>query len=308
MRNNFIPFLLLFSLWAIFNPCGKAWAAEQVSAVVNGDKIYTSQVEKELSKYKDVDPSTLPDLKQDVLNELINHLLQEQFLKKQGIKVEGQVVEQMVENIRKDIKSNPNTSEFSLEDLLASYGSSLEELKNNIRISLGLKQYFTTNLDDKVLGQYFLQNKDVFTGVTVRASHILVDTKRLKSKEELKTAQEKIDKIKKDLDSGADFAETAKKYSNCPSSQRGGDLGYFPRKGALVEEFAETAFKLKVGEVSPPLKTEFGYHIIKVTDRKEGKDVTLEDVKEQVKENYLEDQSDKLVKKLRQEAKIQIKE
>ncbi len=89
----------------------------------------------------------------------------------------------------------------------------------------------------------------------VRASHILV-----------KTRAEAL-QIKKDIDNGGDFAYYAKTYSLCPSGQNGGDLGYFGR-GQMVQQFEDEAFELPVGEVSEPVGTEFGWHLIKVTDKK----------------------------------------
>lgn len=90
---------------------------------------------------------------------------------------------------------------------------------------------------------------------TVRASHILV-----------KDRNEAV-QIKKDIDNGGSFEEYAQKYSLCPSGQRGGDLGYF-RRGQMVKPFEDEAFELPVGEVSDPVLTEFGWHLIKVTDKK----------------------------------------
>lgn len=90
---------------------------------------------------------------------------------------------------------------------------------------------------------------------SVRASHILVDTKA-----EAQTLKNKIDK-------GESFEALAKKYSKCPSGQNGGDLGYF-RRGDMVKEFEDSAFSLPVGEVSQPVKTQFGWHLIKVTDKR----------------------------------------
>jgi parvulin-like peptidyl-prolyl isomerase len=89
----------------------------------------------------------------------------------------------------------------------------------------------------------------------VRASHILV-------KDE-KTAN----RLKGEIDSGADFAKVAKKHSECPSGESGGDLGFFG-KGQMVREFEDAAFALPVGVVSKPVKTEFGYHLIVVTEKK----------------------------------------
>ncbi|MBI5046229.1 peptidylprolyl isomerase [Candidatus Micrarchaeota archaeon] len=89
----------------------------------------------------------------------------------------------------------------------------------------------------------------------VRASHILVNDEG--------TAR----KVKAEIDSGASFAQMAKKWSTCPSKAQGGDLGFFG-KGQMVKEFETAAFSLPVGIVSQPIKTEFGYHLIVVTGKK----------------------------------------
>jgi len=89
-------------------------------------------------------------------------------------------------------------------------------------------------------------------GGQVRASHILVD--------KLSVAQE----IKAELDQGANFAKLAESYSSCPSKKRGGDLGSFG-KGQMVPEFEKAVYSMKVGDISPPVKTKHGYHIIKRT-------------------------------------------
>lgn len=90
---------------------------------------------------------------------------------------------------------------------------------------------------------------------SVKASHILVDTKAEASL------------IKSKIDSGESFETMAKKYSKCPSGKNGGDLGYFER-GQMVPEFENSAFALPVGKVSEPVKTQFGWHLIKVYDKK----------------------------------------
>ncbi len=89
----------------------------------------------------------------------------------------------------------------------------------------------------------------------VKASHILV-----KSEEE---AKQLLGKIK----AGEPFEALARKFSNCPSGKNGGDLGFFG-KGQMVREFEEAAFSLKVGEISQPVKTQFGWHILKVTGKR----------------------------------------
>lgn len=89
----------------------------------------------------------------------------------------------------------------------------------------------------------------------VRISHILVEK------------QSQAFQIAEELRKGTGFAELARRFSQCPSGKRGGDLGFFGR-GQMVKEFEQAAFALKLGEVSPPVKTKFGYHIIKKTGEK----------------------------------------
>lgn len=88
----------------------------------------------------------------------------------------------------------------------------------------------------------------------VRASHILV-----------KTRAEAI-QIKKDIENGGSFTQYARIYSLCPSGKDGGDLGYF-RRGQMVQPFEDVAFELPIGQISDPVGTEFGWHLIKVTDK-----------------------------------------
>ncbi len=89
----------------------------------------------------------------------------------------------------------------------------------------------------------------------VKASHLLVDT------------QEEAEQLRADILAGKDFGEVAKEVSKCPSRVKGGDLGYFGR-GRMVPEFDQAAFELPVGEVSEPIKTQFGWHLLVVTDQR----------------------------------------
>lgn len=91
---------------------------------------------------------------------------------------------------------------------------------------------------------------------TVRASHLLVET------------EEEAKKLKQEIEQGKSFADAAREVSLCPSGQEGGDLGYFG-KGMMVKEFEDAAFSMNVGEISDPIKTQFGWHLIQLTDRQD---------------------------------------
>jgi len=115
----------------------------------------------------------------------------------------------------------------------------------------------------------------------VRASHILINTTELKTDEEKAEARAKLAGILEKVKAGEDFGALAEEHSDCPSGKRAkGDLGFFPRQGAMVEPFAEAAFGLKVGDVSDIVETNFGYHIIKLTERREAHTTTLEEAKQ----------------------------
>jgi len=88
------------------------------------------------------------------------------------------------------------------------------------------------------------------------ARHILVDS------------EEKCQQLKSEIEGGADFAEVAQHNSNCPSGQRGGDLGEF-NQGMMVPEFDEVVFSAELNQVHGPVKTQFGYHLIEITSRTE---------------------------------------
>lgn len=124
-------------------------------------------------------------------------------------------------------------------------------------------------VSDKDVKDYYEKHKGDFTvNNQIRASHILVKTEE--------EAKKILDKLKK----GGDFAKIAKSASIDPgSAKNGGDLGFFAR-GQMLPEFENVAFNLKVGEISEPVKTQYGYHIIKVTDRKQGKVIEFEKIKD----------------------------
>lgn len=148
------------------------------------------------------------------------------------------------------------------------------------------------------------------TGERVRARHILIRTGPSASLQEKTAAKQKAEKIRGDLVKGADFDESAKKYSDDQASAAmGGDLGFFVR-GQMVSEFEQTAFSLPVGEISKVVETEFGYHIIKVEEKKAPSKLKYEDVKEELKE-YLyrvaaKDKLDEFIKDLKGKTTIKI--
>lgn len=146
-----------------------------------------------------------------------------------------------------------------------------EEMKNFLRIEKLIGPEI--EITDEAIETYFKENKEALgQSATVEASHILTETK------------EQAEEVAQKLADGEDFAELAAEYSvDTANAENGGELGSFG-KGEMAPEFEEAAFAMKPGEVSDPVQTDFGYHIIKVTDKTEASEATLEDSKEQIKE------------------------
>ncbi|GAN33422.1 MAG: hypothetical protein DYG83_05735 [Candidatus Brocadia sp. AMX2] len=279
----------------------------KVIATINSEKILRKDLDKILERFKNhVNPAALPSMEQQITDQLVTQSVLRQFVVEKKLSVSGEIVDKEIAKMRDNIKNNPATKDKTLEQFLEFQGSNIDELKTAINMSAAIESYVSKGVDDKRMEEYFIKNIGNFNGETVTASHILVDTKGKNTQEEIDKAKAKIDSIKKELDEGADFAELAKKYSDCPTGKTGGDLGTFPRHGVMVENFAKAAFATEVGKICDPVKTEFGYHLIKVTAKTSPKDVSFSEVKDKVREEMIAYEMNALVKDLKERAKIEI--
>lgn len=159
------------------------------------------------------------------------------------------------------------------------YVDNVKQAEKDILTQLTLnKLLLEVTVTDEDALNYYNNNKNLFTQApTVSAKHILVDSKEL------------CDQIKSEIDKGElTFEEAAVKYSTCPSKEQGGSLGAFGR-GMMVPEFEEAAFDLDLNIVSEPVKTQFGYHLIKVEEKNEGSESAFEDVKPQIVNQLLQE-------------------
>lgn len=147
--------------------------------------------------------------------------------------------------------------------------------------------------------EYYQRNKDNYSREEqVKAKHILIELDQQASKDEVSKARQTIEDIRNQLEKGAGFGELAKKFSQGPSAKKGGDLGWFSR-GRMVESFEKTAFDLQPGEISQPVRTPFGLHLIKVEDKKPAGHKSLQEVQETIKNRIAKDKAmDKLEDKL----------
>ncbi len=148
---------------------------------------------------------------------------------------------------------------------------------------------------DKEVKDYYENHKSEFTRPEqVRARHILIKVSPNADKKALAKAKKKAEEIRAKALKGEDFAKLAEKYSDDPGSRgRGGDLGYF-QKGRMVPEFEKAAFSLKVGEISKPVRTSFGYHIIKVEGKRPSQQQTFKDVEQRIRQKLTREKQRKI--------------
>ena len=220
-------------------------------------------------------------LKQVQFDAILNQLIDARLMIEQA-KVENITIKNSdVENIMTKIKSNFKSYKHFI-DVIKKEGDTEETLHEKIVDDLLLKSYIDTHFgkvteeDEAQIKKYYEENKNMFKkDVQVEASHILFDTKDVK----------KANEIREEILNGLDFAEAAKKYSKCPSGENGGNLGYFG-KGQMVPEFEKAAFSAPLGVITEPVKTQFGYHLILVTDKTDSKIPDFEEIKEGLTEHF----------------------
>lgn len=168
----------------------------------------------------------------------------------------------------------------------------VERLKKELLTQATINKVLAeVSVGEEEIALYYAANKEMFKNEeTVSAKHILVES------------LEKCEEIKKEIEGGLSFEEAAEKYSSCPSKEVGGDLGSFTR-GRMVPEFEEAAFSLEVGEVSAPVKTQFGYHLVKVEEKTEPSIKALEEVKGAIASNLLQEKQNKHYMEITEELK-----
>ena len=185
-----------------------------------------------------------------------------QFQSEDGMK---KIVEEMVN--QELLLAEAKDSDIEEEE---EFKAALEKTKDNLLKSYAFSKVLEgVEVVDTDVEALFEEHKDQFARETISAKHILVET------------EEEAKKVIDELDSGEDFGEVAAKYSKCPSKDAGGSLGEFGR-GQMVPEFEEAAFSLDVGELSEPVKTDFGYHVIIVDDKVNPDEIELKDVYSEV--------------------------
>lgn len=209
-------------------------------------------------------------------NQALEVLLVNEVAKKEAEKMKISVEEAELDEEIKLLSEQYGGME-ALNEVLASSNLTVEDVKKDIKSNLILEKVLSKDIkvSEEEIKAYFDENKDSFVSEEqVEASHILLDTK------------EKADELLAQLEKGADFAKLAKENStDTASAAVGGDLGFFG-KGAMVEPFEDAAFAMEIGKMEV-VESEFGFHLIKVTDKKPAAEAKFEDAKEEIAESLI---------------------
>ncbi len=242
--------------------------------------------------------------RKEILNHLIENTLIDQYLNLLKMEVSPAEVEKLLEELKAELKKSNKDYPKELEAMMLTEAEFRVEVAAQMKWDKFLKQQGT----DAALQGFFDKRPDLFDGSIIRARHILLTPGADPAK--VAEAKKKLADIKATLTAEGDkavaaapgdalakeqargkrvedlFAQFAKDNSTCPSKKDGGDLNFFPRVGQMVEPFADAAFKLNAFQLSDPVETEFGQHLILVTDRKPGTPKKFDIVKEDVRAVY----------------------
>jgi parvulin-like peptidyl-prolyl isomerase len=274
-----------------FRPTGDA-------AKVNNQAIPEVAVYRALRQFP---PAHHEMARKEIVNHLVENTLVDQYLNAIQVKVTDPETENLINELKKELVAAKKDYQQELNVMLLTEA----EFRAEVQAQLRWEGFVKTQATDAALKNLFDGSPDVFDGTMVRARHILMTpgTDAAKQQEaagklrgikqvveaEAKKAHDatmgeplaKVQASQKKADEL--FSAYAKEYSTCPSKRDGGDLNFFPRAGAMVEPFAKAAFSTPVGNLTDVVATDFGYHLIMVTDRKEGKKKQFDEVKEDVK-------------------------
>ena len=219
---------------------------------------------------------------------IIDQLISGELLYQEAIKSEYDASSEKIDEAFNDLASRYETEDAFKEEM-STRGFTETTLRENMKKQITIQDFIEGSIvpgieiPDEEVKKIYNDNPDMFTTAEeIQASHILINVSEGDTQEKKDEVLGRIQKIAAMArEDGADFAQIARDNSEGPSAPNGGDLGFFGR-GRMVPAFEEAAFALKVGDVSDPVLTQFGYHVIKLMDKKVGGTVTFEEAKDQL--------------------------
>ncbi len=268
-------------------PAAAASNTNGVAALVGNKPVYIRQVEQMFAAAthgQQMSPETAARMKAAVLLQLVERQLAQTYLDKAGIAATADEIDAEITHMKSELDRLHQT----LPQYLARSGQTETTMRSDVGWQVSWQKFLRAQLTEESLEAYFNAHRREFDGTQLRVSHILLRPATVGNDAAVATLVKEADQIRQQIVSGRiTFEAAAEKYSAGPSRHRGGDLGFIPRHGEMAEPFAKAAFALKKGEISEPVATVFGIHLIRMTDVKPG-DRTLDDVRDAVKTSLTE--------------------
>lgn len=277
-RISILLIIIAFTIGVINAP-----AAANMVLRVNEEELSESEYELIIDQQMEqmqMQMQQVPEEQRDMMEQQMRQQLQEQLVQELALvdaaRREG--VEVTDEDLEEFLEQQPGPSD--LEMIAEQHGMSEEELRGQLKDNIMIENYIDEvtgeiELSENELRNYYQQNRQQFTDPEqVEARHILIDVEERGEA----AARERAEDVLSQLEDGADFCELAAEYSDGPTADNCGELGYFTRQ-EMVEEFSESAFALEVGEFSQPVQSNFGFHVIEKLDHQEEGEASFEDVR-----------------------------
>lgn len=287
-----------------------------VLARVNGTPVTKADFERliknmEMSAGQPVPAERRDEIYRKAVDQLVTYNLLSQETRSRNLSVSDAEIDANVKQMQSQF---PNEQEFT--KALATRGMTLEKLRSDARIDMAISKMMEAEVasqpapTDAQVREFYDKNPDKFKQEeAVRASHILINADEKADAATRKKARARIDAVLKQIKGGADFAELAKKHSQDGSAAQGGDLNFFT-KGQMVPAFDQAAHALQPGQVSDVVTTQYGYHIIKVTEKRPASTVPFDQVSPRIKEFLTEqrkqERAQAFIDGLKKKAKIEV--
>ncbi|MBF0507349.1 MAG: peptidylprolyl isomerase [Deltaproteobacteria bacterium] len=296
IRRHKITYLFfVITFWAILSTIGLAEVLDRIVAIVNDDVITYSELSDKLMpvlQRMQLDPrlsenqEKIYTITQSALDLMINQKLAEKEIERLKVKVSEQEVAAALAKAKQDNFMTEN----DLERMLKAKGMTIKDYQQEIREEILKAKLLNSEIKAKIvipeekIKEYYQKNKDQFEGQNqVGVKHIFIGIPENATATAKHEARKKAETVLEKLRAGADFAKIAAEYSEAPTAREGGDLGLV-REEDMSAEMKNAISKLKKGEPSDILETATGLQILMVTKRSDGRQKTLEDVRDTIHE------------------------
>jgi peptidyl-prolyl cis-trans isomerase C len=287
-----------------------------VLARVNGEAVMKADFDRliknmEMRAGQPVPAERRDEIFRGALDQLVTYTVLAQESKARKVAVADSEIDEQLKQMKAQF---PDEATFT--KALAERGLTVDRLREDARREMGIQKMMDAEVanqpapTDAQVREFYDKNPDKFEQPeSLRASHILIRADQNADEATKKKARAQAEAVLEKAKAGGDFAALAKQHSADGSAQQGGDLGFFPR-GQMVPAFEQAAFALKDGEISGIVETQFGYHIIKATERKAASKVPLEQVSDRIKEflteQHKQDRAEAFVAELKKKARIEV--